>query len=507
MIRFSAFILFLIISTFGYSQVDRISDDSLKLLIDKGEKGDTSAQIFLAKAYYSGVRIIEDNKKSFYWFSKASELSCKESYYYLGVIYDEAYGVPKDYVKAKYYFEKAANLEDIFAMNYLGFYYANGLGVTKDYLKSKYWYEKAAYLGNDISMTNLGEFYEKGLGVIKDYKKAKYWYEKAANLENSDAINSLGNFYSKGFGVAKDCQEAKYWYDKGVKLRDANSMYNLGELYNMDISQGAYLVIQDNCDEIKDNKLAIEWHERSVQSGNINSLFKLGEINEAIGKYDKAKYWYDKAIENNNASAMVNLGRMYRFGNGVEQSYENAKELFEKAYKLGDKIAYSQIQFIEEINPDKINGISLVRRKSISKEYSYIDFSNGWIYLTSTENDIKLFKEVFKDGYDLKVWIKSIPKTNQLINYRSENASYFKSATVKQKLTTQLSSHKSLYILNCKGKNLGEKSSVYYTKNGNVIYSDSNDYFNSYDMSEVIPESIGEEILKTICEYYEKYGK
>lgn len=533
--KFFTLILLIIFTSSGYAQISnkslalddgfveveevisKISADSLKILIDKGEKGDTSVQAFLTVLYYNGERIEEDLEKSFYWCEKAAKLGNIKAMFHLGIFYEYGNGIKQDYLKAKYWYENASKLNNIDAMFALGQLYelhsgeiyANFKGdVAVDYTIAKYWYEKAANLGQSDAMFNLGSMYDDGRGIAKDYTKAKNWYEKAANLGNNDAMNNLGLLYQNGQGVAKNCIKAKYWFEKSAELKNKYAFYNLAELYNMNISQGEYLVIQDNCDEIKDNKLAIEWHERSVQSGNINSLFKLGEINEAIGKYDEAKDWYDKAIENNNTSAMVSLGRMYRFGNGVEQSYENAKELFAKAYKLGDKTAYSQIQFIEEINPDKINGISLVKRKSISKENSFIDFSNGWIYLTETKNDIKLFKEVAKDGYsNIKVWVKSIPKSNQLAGYRNENSSLFKSATIKQKISTQLSSYKSLYVLNCKENKIGEKSSVYYTKDGAVIYTDNNELFNEYDMSEVIPETIGEDILKTICEYYEKYGK
>lgn len=512
-----SFIFSLFFATISYAQIsdrfvppsdineeveldNKINDDSLRLLIEKGEKGDTIVQIFLAKQYYFGIRLNEDNEKAFYWFTKAADLKCKESYYYLGEIYDRAYGVSKDYTKAKYWFGKASELGDFNAMNYLGYYYANGLGVTKDYIKGKYWYEKAANLGNDISMANLGELYEKGLGVTKDYIKAKYWYEKSANLGNSDAMDNIGSLYFNGDGISKDYIKAKYWYEKSAELENSDAMNTLGVLY-----ENGYGVTVDY-------SKAKYWYEKSAELENSDAIRNLGGLFYSgygvLQNYETAKYYYEKAIELNDAGAMSCLGTMYAEGKGVEKSYQLAKYWYQKATDNGNSYASILLYLLEDENTVKINGISLERRNEKVKELSFTDFSNGWIYLTETKNDIKLFKEVSKDSYsNVKVWVKSIPKSSQLTSYRNEYSSYFKSATIKQKIVTQLSSFKSLYIIDCSENKLGEKSSVYYTKDGSVIYNDNNELFNEYDMDEVIPETIGEDILKTICEYYEKYGK
>lgn len=477
-----------------------ISDDSLKLLIEKGEKGDTVAQIFLAKLYYFGERIDEDNEKAFYWFDKASQLGCKDSYIYLGDIYDNGYGVLQDYKKAKYWYEKAASLGNDYSMNIIGFYYANGLGLTKDYVKAKYWYEKASVKGNYVAMCNLGELYEDGLGVIKDYTKAKIWYEKAANLGNSTAMYAVGSLYFNGYGVSKDYKMTKYWCEKSAELNNADAMNTLGVLYN-----NGYGIMQDY---VK----AKYWYEKSAELENKNALRNLGELyyygNGVVIDYEVAYNYFEKAIELNDNDAMCSMGKMYEEGKGVEQSYETAKYWYQKAINNGSLYATLQLYLLEDKFSIKVNEISLENRKEKVKTYSLVDYQNGWIYLTETKNEVKLFKEVSKNGYNgLKVWVKSIPKSNNLSNYRSEYSSYFKSTSTKQKILAQLSSFKSLYIINCTENKLGEKSSIYYTKDGSVIYNDNNEFFNEYDLSEVIPETIGEDILKTICEYYEKYYK
>ena len=476
--------------------IDKISEDSLKLLIDKGEKGDTMTQVYLGDLYDIGWQIEQDFIKAKYWFNKAAILGNAYASFSLGFMYENEHGVTKDYTKAKYWYEKAANLGQSDAMFSLGSMYYDGNGVTKDYSKAKYWYEKAANLGDVDAMFSLGSMYDDGKGIAKDYTKAKYWYVKATNLGHNDAMNNLGLLYQNGQGISKDYIKAKEWFEKSAELKNKYAFYNLGELYR----QGYGVKVNE--------EIAKDWYEKAADLEHDISMNKLGVLYQNDNQFNTAKYWFEKAIEYNNVDAMANLGMLYEFGQGVDKNLYTAQEWYRKAMDNGHPYIGFRLNFVQNELYGVFNGINFMRRKELVKEYSYTDYSNGWIYLTETKNDIRFFKEVSKDGYsDIKVWVKSIPKSNQLAGYRNENSSLFKSATIKQKVATQLSSYKSLYILNCKGNKLGEKSSVYYTKDGSVIYTDNNELFNSYDMSEVIPETIGEDILNTICEYYEKYGK
>lgn len=521
--KFFTLILLIIFTSSGYAQISnkslalddgfveveevisKISADSLKILIDKGEKGDTSVQAFLTVLYYNGERIEEDLEKSFYWCEKAAKLGNIKAMFHLGIFYEYGNGIKQDYLKAKYWYENASKLNNIDAMFALGQLYelhsgeiyANFKGdVAVDYTKAKYWYEKAANLGQSDAMFNLGSMYDDGKGIPKDYTKAKYWYEKAANLGHSDAMNNFGLLYLNGQGVLKDYVNAKEWFEKSAELKNKYSFYNLGELYRQGYG-------------VKENEeIAKEWYEKAADLEHDVSMNKLGVIYQNDNEFNNAKYWFEKAIEYNNVDAMANLGMLYEFGQGVDKNLYTAQEWYKKAIDGGHSYIGIRLNIVQNELYGVFNGINLKRRKELAKNNSFLDYQNGWIYLTETKNDIKLFKEVSKDGYsDIKVWVKSIPKSNQLAGYRNENSSLFKSATIKQKISTQLSSYKSLYVLNCKENKIGEKSSVYYTKDGAVIYTDNNELFNEYDMSEVIPETIGEDILKTICEYYEKYGK
>ena len=62
--------------------------------------------------------------------------------------------------------------------------------------------------------------------------------------------------------------------------------------------------------------------------------------------YEMAKRLYEQAAQQSFASAMVNLGFMYENGQGVEQSYEKAFEYYEQAAQLGHANAQCCLGFL-----------------------------------------------------------------------------------------------------------------------------------------------------------------
>jgi Sel1 repeat len=59
--------------------------------------------------------------------------------------------------------------------------------------------------------------------------------------------------------------------------------------------------------------------------------------------YEKALYWYHKAIEKGNTSAMFGISDLYKDGNGVEQDYSKSLEWLYKAADAGASFAFIQL--------------------------------------------------------------------------------------------------------------------------------------------------------------------
>ena len=122
-----------------------------------------------------------------------------------------------DYSKALQNFYAANAKGHMKAPRYIGLCYENGYGVKPDAKEAAKWYEKAFSRGDITSTYYLGRLYELGKGVAQDYGKAVELYRQSAQRDDiiaAPAMAALGRMYENGWGVAKDLDTAQMWYDK-----------------------------------------------------------------------------------------------------------------------------------------------------------------------------------------------------------------------------------------------------------------------------------------------------
>ena len=86
---------------------------------------------------------------------------------------------------------------------------------------------------------------------------------------------------------------------------------------------------------------AQEWLVKAAHAGSMLSQGSLGTQyfngSAFIEKdYDKARYWFELSAAQNGAYAMINLGRMYRDGLGVEADEAKAFEYYRRSWKEAD---------------------------------------------------------------------------------------------------------------------------------------------------------------------------
>lgn|SRR5512137_727596 len=139
------------------------SCDSSQRVLDettlKAERGDTTAQVFLGKAYFTGH-------------------------------YAESHGVLQDYAQGVNWFRKAAEQGDAYALRMLGIAYYRGAGVTRDYAQAANWYRKAAEQGDPGAQVWLGSAYyrgEKGFNEPQDLVLAYTWSNLATHGYHEEA--------------------------------------------------------------------------------------------------------------------------------------------------------------------------------------------------------------------------------------------------------------------------------------------------------------------------------
>ena len=138
----------------------------------QAEIGHAWAEKALGDAYYYGIGVEQDDKKSVFWYSKAAEQGLAGGQYALGRAY----------------------------------YFGEGLESGDDN-KAVEWYRKAAEQGHSDAQYALGRMYYKGYGVNEDRKEAAKWYQES---NNENAQYDLGHMYLNGEGVERDGGEA-YW--------------------------------------------------------------------------------------------------------------------------------------------------------------------------------------------------------------------------------------------------------------------------------------------------------
>ncbi|MCD8027114.1 MAG: AAA family ATPase [Erysipelotrichaceae bacterium] len=230
---------------------------------------------------------------------------------------------------------------------------------TQDYQYAIRLYQILANKGESDAMYKLGLAYSKNIaGINKDDKASFTWFEKAAQKNHVNAIGRLGRCYYVGIYVEKDYKKAIELFNQAIQLGDAYAMYRLGLAYAF------------GCGVEKDLSKAGYWYERSyVAIEQSDSLF--------IDRIDLGTLYN-------------NLGISYENSNGVQQSYENAFNLYLKADKLGSDYGC--------YNLGEMYYYGKYVKQDYAKAYNYF-------YKSAQHNhqfSIKMLQQMQKQGYGVK---------------------------------------------------------------------------------------------------------
>lgn len=226
--------------------------------------------------------------------------------------------------------EKGKSGGDVMAIVSLGSCYDRADGVERDRQKALELFQKAADEGDFIAKYNLAYYYENGFCSEKDYQKAAALLEEALKLNpNFDpAYYKLGNLYDKGgFGLNINHEKAFHNFlisaDKGDKV----SQYKVGDYYKT--GKGTAI----------DLEKSKEYFLKSAKQGFPISMFELARYYKGKGNYEEAARWFANASRQNFGVSSLELGQLYYNGQGVDQSYKKAYELYELAIKQDKQLA------------------------------------------------------------------------------------------------------------------------------------------------------------------------
>jgi TPR repeat protein len=222
------------------------------------------------------------------------------------------------------YYKKAVQQDDAKAMYYLGGIYEEH---KKEYEEATKWYKKAAEKQYKDAVYRAGVLLEKELDKEA---QAIIYYKEWVKKGDVEAYNYLGNLY-----LDKEAfEKAKEQYLQGAKQGSKESYYLLGSLHEAYIENG----MND----------ALAYYKKAAEMGEYKSTYNLAVGYERQLEYDKAGYWYKKAMAMGNKDAYYGYGHLLR----KQGDLKGALEVFDELAELKDSRGYMAIAkiYINEYN-------------------------------------------------------------------------------------------------------------------------------------------------------------
>lgn len=364
---------------------DGVKVDSVKAAewVRKGVSISNDKDLLFDMAWYNakGIGMPINEAEAVKWYHKAVEAGHTTAAVNLGWCYDNAFGCEADYVKAAKYNKIAADAGEPLGFNNLGFAYIRGRGVPVDHEKGINLIALAIEkgytqnIGTLFNMLNYGTFDvtpnpQKGAEVFRHL-------DDKLNHSNLDCLGYLNFFTKMHPNLATDSTEMIRRYTLALKdlrpyqLRLSDTESALNEL--------GHLLETNNHTTSKDFVETLEWMRAKSKEGNskvseiliqllearpelttepseaFNIVKRLAEGGDnhwqfqLAWKYEqgigvpidsvKAVELYTLAAENGNAQAYYQLGKMYLFGNNVEEGLKNLTALAESHQEFSGEAA------------------------------------------------------------------------------------------------------------------------------------------------------------------------
>lgn len=144
------------------------------------QRGDLSAQLYLALAYDTGRDVSSSPVEAVRWYRIAARAGSAAAACNLGRLFHNGDGMPKDSAEAAIWFRSAADRGNMQAQYSIGRVYYEGDGVPQDYEEAARWFRKAADQGNGSAQVFLSYLYATGKGVRENSPMAYMWMNLAS---------------------------------------------------------------------------------------------------------------------------------------------------------------------------------------------------------------------------------------------------------------------------------------------------------------------------------------
>lgn len=340
--------------------VDTISvtETQIRAAITRAEAGDSQAQCVVGIAYLEGLFLPSDPTASFHWLSSSASAGLSVAEAYLAYLYEHGLGVTRSEGEAVKWYEKSAAQGEAVAQNNLGTMYLNGRGgLPQSYEQAAIWFQKSAAQGSESARVNLGLLYRAGRGVVRNYAKAFQLLRPSAERGNGIAQAAVGWMYLNAEGATPDYAEAMKWIRSAAEKGVPEAHEYLATMYERGLGTTA------NQEE------AQKWSCLAAREGIPSAQNTVGYefVTAEKRDYKMAARWFQKAADQGEPTAQVNLATLYAEGKGVHLDYVQSFFWLSLATASGDEHAKVYIQRLREImTPKQIEmAESLVSKQAI----------------------------------------------------------------------------------------------------------------------------------------------
>jgi uncharacterized protein len=346
---------------------------ALKHFLRLANDGDSRAQYYLAYMMDSGLGMGKDVYGASSWYKKSAAQNYLPAMVYLGYIYSAGHGVTQDDKQAFKWYTAAAQMGDPIAQNNLATMLRAGRPYQADKKLAAQWFLQSAMQGNMRAQYNIANMYRTADGIGRNSAEALKWYTYAANQGDMYAQYALGYMHlGLGKEAAAKAAAAKQTLDletdkTTAKAKDAQQVMDAAtsdkeqsmqqglEWFRRAAEQGhaaAQLAIArmyENGDGGPDKGVddAVIWYLHAAEAGKGEAMRRLGllyqgEITDWKGNhlpqdYKQALKWLKKAAEEkDDRVAMLELGKMYAEGRGVNSDSQRGCKWYEYAGETGN---------------------------------------------------------------------------------------------------------------------------------------------------------------------------
>ncbi|MFT7004625.1 MAG: TPR repeat protein [Sulfurimonas sp.] len=217
--------------------------------------------------------------------------------------------------------------------------YENKQGLKQDFEHAYKLYDQSCSLGHAKGCFKVGVCYDQ-TGVIKaekDYKKAEKYYTKSCNNGFALACYNLGDMYQYYLDPENNKKKMIDMYEKACKGEASIGCYKLGNLYGE-----------------KDKINAMKWYKTGCDQTDTQSCFRLVDLQIKIiaaldpDDYKKVFKEYEEECKTGDMLQCYKVGAFYSTGRGVRQNYSKAKNVYDRACRMGDNASCIEFMMLQD---------------------------------------------------------------------------------------------------------------------------------------------------------------